>query len=114
MKRHGFLVVAAVVLSVLTVAVYLIHYAIFRDAHHIFIYLVGDLAFLPLEVLLVALIIDRILEWREKQAMLGKMNMVVGVFFSEMGTRLMGQLAARVRPVADYRRPGGQAQLECG
>jgi hypothetical protein len=92
MKRHGFLVVAAVVLSVLTVAVYLIHYAIFRDAHHIFIYLVGDLAFLPLEVLLVALIIDRILSWREKQAMLGKMNMVVGVFFSEMGTRLLGDL----------------------
>ena len=52
----------------------------------------GDLAFLPLEVLLVALIIDRVLEWREKQAMLGKMNMVVGVFFTEMGTRLMGDL----------------------
>jgi hypothetical protein len=92
MKKHGFLVLAAAVLSVLTVALYLIHYAIFRDAHHIFIYMVGDLAFLPLEILLVALIIDRILEWREKQAMLGKMNMVVGVFFSEMGTRLLGAL----------------------
>jgi hypothetical protein len=92
MKKHGFLVLAAVVLTMLTVAVYLIHYAIFRDAHHIFIYMVGDLAFLPLEILLVALIIDRILEWREKQAMLGKMNMVVGVFFSEMGTRLLGAL----------------------
>jgi len=92
MKKHGFLIVAAVVLVALTIAVYLIHYAIFRDAHHIFIYMVGDLAFLPLEILLVALIIDRILEWREKRAMLGKMNMVVGVFFSEMGTRLLGQL----------------------
>jgi hypothetical protein len=59
MKKHGFLVLAAVVLTMLTVAVYLIHYAIFRDAHHIFIYMVGDLAFLPLEILLVALIIDR-------------------------------------------------------
>ncbi len=92
MKRHGFLMAAAAVLVALTIAVYLIHYAIFRDAHHIFIYMVGDLAFLPLEVLLVALIIDRVLEWREKQAMLSKMNMVVGVFFSEMGTRLLGQL----------------------
>jgi hypothetical protein len=92
MKRHGFLIAAAVVLSTLSVALYLIHYAIFRDAHHIYIYLVGDLAFLPLEVLLVALIIDRVLEWREKRAMLSKMNMVVGVFFSEMGTRLLGEL----------------------
>jgi hypothetical protein len=92
MKRHRFLIVAAVVLIALTIAVYMVHYAIFRDTHHIFIYMVGDLAFLPLEVLLVALIIDRVLQWREKQAMLSKMNMVVGVFFSEMGTRLLGQL----------------------
>ena len=92
MKRHGFLIAAAVVLLVLTAGLYLIHYAIFRDAHHIYIYMVGDLAFLPLEVLLVALIIDRVLDWREKRAMLSKMNMVVGVFFSEMGTRLLGEL----------------------
>ena len=92
MKRRGFLVVAAAALLVLSVGLYLVHYAIFRDAHHIFIYMVGDLAFLPLEVLLVALIIDRILDWREKRAMLSKMNMVVGVFFSEMGTRLLGEL----------------------
>jgi len=92
MKKHGFLIAAAVVLLVLTAGLYLIHYAIFRDAHHIYIYLVGDLAFLPLEVLLVALIIDRVLDWREKRAMLSKMNMVVGVFFSEMGTRLLGEL----------------------
>ena len=92
MKRHGFLIAAAVVLLVLTAGLYLIHYAIFRDAHHIYIYLVGDLAFLPLEVLLVALIIDRVLDWREKRVMLSKMNMVVGVFFSEMGTRLLGEL----------------------
>ena len=92
MKKHGFLVLAAAVLSVLTIALYLVHYAIFRDAHHIFIFMVGDLAFLPLEILLVALIVDRILDWREKQSMLSKMNMVVGVFFSEMGTRLLGDL----------------------
>jgi len=92
MKRHGFLIAAAVALLVLSVLAYGIHYAIFRDAHHIFIYMVGDLAFLPLEVLLVALIIDRVLDRREKQAVLNKMNMVVGVFFNEMGTRLLGEL----------------------
>lgn len=92
MKKHRFLAMAAVTLLVLTIALYAVHYAVFRDAHHIFIYLVGDLAFLPLEVLLVALIVDRVLEWREKRAMLGKMNMVVGVFFSEVGMRLMENL----------------------
>ena len=92
MRKHGFLVAAAIILLATSGILYLIHYAVFRDVHHIFIYLLGDLAFLPLEVLFVGLIIDRILSRREKQAMLGKMNMVVGVFFSEMGTRLLGEL----------------------
>jgi hypothetical protein len=92
MRRHGFLVAVAVILLATSGILYLIHYLIFRDAHHIYIYLLGDFAFLPLQVLVVGLIIDRIFSWREKQAMLSKMNMVVGVFFSEMGTRLLGEL----------------------
>jgi hypothetical protein len=92
MRKHGFLVAAAIILLATSCILYLAHYLIFRDAHHIYIYLLGDFAFLPLQVLLVGLIIDRILTWREKQAMLSKMNMVVGVFFSEMGTRLLGEL----------------------
>lgn len=47
--------------------VYLIHYAVFRDAHHIFIYMVGDIAFVPIEVLLVTLIMHRVLSDREKR-----------------------------------------------
>jgi len=51
--------------------------------------MVGDLAFLPLEVFLVVIVIERILARREKQAMLQKLNMVVGAFFSEVGIRLL-------------------------
>ncbi|MFC2002152.1 hypothetical protein ACFLUZ_06620, partial [Chloroflexota bacterium] len=76
----------------LSALVYLIHYFIFRDVHHIFIYMVGDLAFLPLEVFLVVIVIERILARREKQAMLQKMNMVIGAFFSEAGNNLLNDL----------------------
>lgn len=68
---------------------YLIHYLLFRDAHHILIYLVGDIAFVFIEVLLVTLIIHKLLEWREKQSRLEKLNSVIGVFFSEIGTELL-------------------------
>jgi len=61
----------------------------FRDSHHIILYLIGDIAFLPIQVLLVTLIIDRLLSAREKQAMLKKMNMVIGAFFSEVGSQLL-------------------------
>ena len=68
---------------------YYIHFLLFHDAHHIFIYLVGDIAFVPIEVLLVTLIIHKLLEEREKRAMLNKLNMVIGAFFSEVGTELL-------------------------
>lgn len=68
---------------------YLIHYLLFRDLHHILTYLVGDIAFVFIEVLLVTLIIHKLLEWREMQNRLEKLNSVIGVFFSEIGTELL-------------------------
>jgi hypothetical protein len=73
----------------LSALLYRFHYLLFHDAHHIFIYLVGDVAFVPIEVLMVTLIIHRLLTQREKRARLEKLNMVIGTFFSEVGTRLL-------------------------
>jgi hypothetical protein len=89
MKRFGWQILLGSSFIVLSAILYLIHYTIFRDSHHIFLYLIGDIAFLPVQVLLVTLIIDRLLSAREKRAMLKKMNMVIGAFFSEVGTQLL-------------------------
>ena len=77
------------VLIMLSAFVYLIHYFIFRDAHHIFIYLIGDIAFVFFEVLMVTLVLHQLLHYREKKSMLNKLNMVIGAFFSEVGTELL-------------------------
>jgi hypothetical protein len=82
-------IVFGLLLILLSVFFYSIHYMIFRDAHHIFIYFVGDVAFVFIEVLLVTLIIHQILTEREKRSMLKKLNMVIGAFFSEVGTDLL-------------------------
>jgi len=71
---------------------YTIHYFIFKDAHHIFIYMVGDLSFLFLDVLLVILLIERLLSRREKKALLSKLNIVIGTFFSEAGLGLLKRI----------------------
>ena len=89
MKRVSWQVMLGVALLVLSTILYLAHFAIFRDAHHIFIYLLGDIAFVPIEVLLVTLIIHRLLTEREKRARLDKLNMVIGAFFSAVGTKLL-------------------------
>lgn len=89
MRRFDWKLFLGVILVVLSALVYLLHYFIFRDSHHIFIYLVGDVAFVFIEVLLVTLIIHRLLTQRETRAKLEKLNMVIGTFFSEVGTELL-------------------------
>lgn len=92
-KRYPkFIILAAAIALAISGLLYFTHYLIFRDVHHIFIYMLGDLAFLPLEVFLVVIVIERILSRREKQAVLQKLNMIVGAFFSEVGTRLLHDL----------------------
>ncbi|MBN2583695.1 MAG: hypothetical protein JXL80_11570 [Planctomycetes bacterium] len=110
MKLSRWQIEAAVALVLLSVLVYAVHYAIFRDAHHIFMFMLHELAFVPIEVLVVTLIIHRVLHHREKLAMLGKLNMVVGAFFSEVGTGLIrhfrdldpkaGELAGQIKVTA--------------
>jgi len=92
MRRNFHLFGTAAALICASAVLYYLHYRVFHDAHHIFIYLVGDVAFVPLEVLLVVVVIERMLHSHEKQAVMDKLNMVIGAFFSELGTRLLGDL----------------------
>jgi hypothetical protein len=89
MKRLNWRVILAIGLIIASAIVYYIHFLIFRDVHHIFIYLVGDIAFVFFEVLMVTLIIHELLSMREKRSMLKKLNMVIGAFFTEVGTDLL-------------------------
>lgn len=76
-------------LLVLSAIFYFTHYLLFRDPHHIFVFLVGDIAFVPIEVMLVTLIVHRVLSERERKSLLEKLNMLIGAFFSELGIALI-------------------------
>ncbi len=82
MKKFKWQIFLGLGLILLSALLYFVHYLIFKDTHHLFIYMVGDIAFVPLEVLFVTLIIHRLLTVREKKAKLRKLNMVIGAFFS--------------------------------
>ncbi|MCD6599439.1 MAG: hypothetical protein J7L19_02550 [Dehalococcoidia bacterium] len=93
MRKHfSFVTYLAIAFVTLSAIAYYMHYLIFHDIHHILIYMLGDLAFLPLEVLLVVVFLERLLARRETQAKLEKLNMVMGAFFSELGNHLLRDL----------------------
>lgn len=94
MKRLNWKIELGILLVVVSAILYAVHFMIFGDAHHIFIYLLGDIAFLPIEVLLVTIVVHQLLSVREKRIMLKKLNMVIGAFFSEVGTSLLRSFVA--------------------
>lgn len=100
MKRYRWQIMLGVALVALSVMFYSFHYLIFRDTHHIFIYLVGDIAFVPIEVLMVTIIIEEVLKQREKRITERNLEMIIGVFFHEMGAELL-QLMQHYMPGAE-------------
>ncbi len=77
------------VLIAFSAALYLLQIRIFHAGRNTFFYFFQDLAFVPIQVLLVTVIVDQVLRVREKRSLLKKLNMVIGAFFSEVGTRLL-------------------------
>ena len=93
MRRYKTILLLAAIFIAASALLYYLHFLIFHDPHHIFIYMLGDLAFLPLEVFLVVIVIERILARRERQSIMQKLNMVIGAFFSEVGNELLLRLS---------------------
>lgn len=99
-------------LLLVSLILYLLDYFMFRRAEEIGFSFMSNVAFLPVYVLLVTLMLERVLKEREREAMMKKMNMVIGVFFSEVGTKLlydfMGffpdgeEISKRLRPTVHW------------
>jgi len=82
-KRSEVLILLMLLLSVL---LYGLDFLLFGQVRDIGFGFLGNLAFLPIYVLFVTFMIERILKERDKDVLRQKMNMVIGVFFSEVGT----------------------------
>ncbi len=89
MKRINWYVLFALSLVLLSSVIYSLELLVFRKPGDTFFYMMQDIAFVPIQVLLVSLIIERLLNEREKTALLKKMNMLVGAFYSEVGGDLI-------------------------
>ena len=89
MESLKWYVVLSCLLIGISVASYCIQIVIFHRPEDTFFYMLQDVAFVPIQVLLVTFIIARLLNEREKLALLKKLNMLIGAFYSEVGAHLM-------------------------
>ena len=112
MRRFSWEIQFGLSLILMSVVLYLFHYALFEDARHILLWTTTSVAFLPISVLFVTLIINRLLLRREKGVIMEKLNVLIGTFFSVIGTRLLRYCAAW-DPDVDRIRPEVGAGVDC-
>jgi hypothetical protein len=101
MKKFKWHISLAIALLLSSVMVYWLQIKLFARPDETFFYLFQDMAFLPVSVLLVSLVINELMVLREKRTIRQKMNMVVGTFFVQLGNRLLKELSLFDRKNSD-------------
>lgn len=82
----------AVVLVALSVSIYSFKLVFLKNPQDTANYIFNALGFLPINVLLVTIVLNKLLAIRSRRERLEKMNMVIGTFFSEVGSQLIREL----------------------
>lgn len=100
-KRMSWKVKFSILMVALIIIIYGTNYLVLGDAEHIISYVWTHLGFIPVDILLVAFLLDEIIEKKEKEAMLEKLDMLMSTFFSELGNELISQLSAANKYKAD-------------
>lgn len=94
MKKYTWEIRLAVFLIGISLLLYYTEFSIFRHGSALFENAFSQLAFIPIYVLIVTLIIEQLLNRKEKLARIEKLNVVIGVFFNEMGRELLQSFAS--------------------
>ncbi|MDO5860473.1 hypothetical protein, partial [Methanobrevibacter sp.] len=83
----------SILMVILIIIIYGSNYLVLGDAEHIISYIWTHLGFIPVDILIVAFLLDEIIEKKEKEAMMEKLDMLMSTFFSEVGNELISQLS---------------------
>ncbi len=78
-----------VTLAIASIIIYFIQFILFDRAQDTLFYVLQDLAFLPVQVIVVTMILDRFLNQFEMRKKIKKINVIISTFFVESGTLIM-------------------------
>lgn len=78
-------IIIIIFLTFLSAITYLVQYLLFHQKENTIFYLLQDLAFVPIQVVMVTLIINRFLNEMENRKKIKKINVIISTFFVEFG-----------------------------
>lgn len=92
MKKFNYYAIISLILVASSAIMFYIHYLAFGQAENTAYYSTMNLCFIPINSLIVTIVFERLINYREKNDRINKLNMLVGIFFNEVGCDLMKQI----------------------
>lgn len=90
-------------LCTISLLLYLADYLVLGNTRDLLSSFLGNLAFLPVYVMFVTLMVEQVVRERERQAVMRKLNMVIGVFFSEVGNGLLREISRYLAGAPEFK-----------
>lgn len=87
-------IILALIIAGSSIGIYFIQIIIFERTQDTFFYLLQDLAFIPIQVVVVTLVFNKLLNSREKQQKIKKINVIITTFYIEAGSKLIEEMSA--------------------
>lgn len=84
----------SIIMVIAIIVIYGSNILVLKDPEHVISYIWTHLGFIPVDILVVAFLLDEIISKKEKEAMMEKLDMIMSTFFSELGNDLIKQLNA--------------------
>ena len=91
----------SIIMVIAIIVIYGSNILILKDPEHVISYIWTHLGFIPVDILIVAFVLDEIISKKEKEAMMEKLDMIMSTFFSEIGNDLISQLSSVNQHKAD-------------
>lgn len=94
MKNFKHYLLVSLFLIFLSLVMFLVHYLIFGQLENTEYYSFMNLSFIPINILAVTLVFENLVERRSRLERVSKLNMLVGLFFSDVGFTLLKLIVA--------------------
>ena len=83
----------AIVMLIIASIFFVSRIIVLGDPEEVVAYLWKQIGFIPVNILIVALLLDGIMSKKEREAILEKLDMLMGTFFTEIGNDLISEIS---------------------
>ena len=84
----------SILMIIAAIIIFGTNYLVLKDTHSIVSYVWLHIGFIPIDIIIVAFILEDIMSRKEKEAIYEKLDMLISTFFTEIGNELIEEFSS--------------------